>query len=653
MSSIVKMMRRQLAGVVALALIAATFVVVRLPTSSAAELEELASSYGFEPKSIALPSGLPQQTIRRVNQDYRHIDAWISSVGASVAMNDLDGDGLANDLCLTDPRVDEVIVTPVPDERSDRYEPFVLDPGDLPMNDVMAPMGCVPGDFNEDGRLDLLVYLWGRTPILYLADPDATVLGPEAYRATEMVPGRQGEVYDGPQWNTNTVAVDDFDGDGHLDVFVGNYFPHGPVLDDSISGGVQMNHSMSQAFNGGEDYFLRWTGVTGGDEPEVTFELLEDVLPDDVSKGWALAAGANDVDGDLLPELYVGNDFGPDRLLYNRSTPGDIRFAVVEGARKPMVPKSKHVGLDSFKGMGIDFGDLDGDGMYDMFVSNITTSFGIEESHFAFVSDADDPAELRARLQSGEAPWTDESAPLGLAWSGWGWDAKIADFDNSGDLVVAQATGFVKGRTNRWPQLQELATANDQLLSNPMAWPRITEGDDLAGDQHMAFFVKNDDGRYVDLSHELGLAIPVPTRGIATGDSDGDGLLDFAIARQWDEPLFYQNTSPSEDAFLGLRLTHDAEPSPGDLAAPGSPVVGAQIAVTREDGRRFITRVDGGSGHSGKRSHEAHIGLGSGVTGPLDVNLKWRDRTGQVREENLRLEPGWHSLQLGTTTQER
>jgi hypothetical protein len=147
------------------------FFVARLPAVPASEKADVASRYAFTPMSIALPGGYRQQTIRRVNQDYRQINAWISSVGAGIAMNDLDGDGLANDLCVTDPRIDQVVVTPVPGARSNRYAPFALSNGSLPMNAAMAPMGCVPGDFNEDGRMDLLVYMWGRTPIVHLARP--------------------------------------------------------------------------------------------------------------------------------------------------------------------------------------------------------------------------------------------------------------------------------------------------------------------------------------------------------------------------------------------------------------------------------------------------------------------------------------------------
>jgi hypothetical protein len=57
-----------------------------------------------------------------------------------------------------------------------------------------------------------------------------------------------------------------------------------------------------------------------------------------------LALGAADLDGDLMPELYFANDFGPDRLLHNRSTPGHLNFALLEGERKFTTPSSKVLG---------------------------------------------------------------------------------------------------------------------------------------------------------------------------------------------------------------------------------------------------------------------------------------------------------------------
>lgn len=645
-------LRRQVPAFAALVLVAAAFLVARPPASSADTVAQLAKGYGFEPMSIALPGGYTQQTVRKVNQKYKHIDWWISSVGAGVALNDLDGDGLANDICLSDPRTDQVYVAPAPGRGQDRYAPFALTAGTLPTTDTMAPMGCQPGDFNEDGRVDLLVYLWGRTPILHLAKADAKGLSASAYQAVELVPGVGTRTYTGPQWNTNSVTYADFDGDGHADIFIGNYFPDGPILDPSKNGGVVMNDSMSHGLNGGTDHVFRFTGGTAGAAPTASFQRLDDAIPDEASRGWALGSSATDLDGDSLPELYIAHDFGPDRLLYNRSTPGHVSFALVTGSHGPLTPKSKVVGHDSFKGMGVDFGDIDGDGLYDMFVSNITTSFGIEESHFAYVSDAKDTADVRRSLQRGHAPFEDKSAPLNVAWSGWGWDVKIDDFNNSGNPVIAQSTGFVRGEVNRWPVLQELATANDELLRHPEAWPNVGEGDDVAGHQHLAFFARGADGKFTELAKALGIAVPVPTRGIASGDTDGDGLLDFVVARQWDAPVFYHNTSPATGAYLDLKLLKDIPVAAGSLPGAGTASIGAEVTVTTPDGRTFVNRVDGGSGHAGKRSTNVHIGLGT-VSGPVRVRLQWRDTAGTVHQQTLQTTPGAHTLVLGSTAQEK
>jgi len=634
----------------AVVIIFALYGFTQLPQLSENERDLIASRFSFT--NTPLPE-LPQadtRSVRDVHPDLESISAWISSVGASVALNDLDGDGLANDLCYVNTRSDQVIVAPVPGT-PERYEAFALTPGPLPYDPAtMAPMGCLPGDFNEDGLIDILVYYWGRTPIGFLrprvGQTNGETLSGQSYLPLEIVPQNE-------RWFTNAATVADLDGDGHADLIIGNYFQDGAqILDAAAEGEANMQHSMSRAYNAGRNRLLLWTGASAGTQPSVQFKEMGHGLDETVAHGWTLALGAADLDGDLLPEIYFANDFGPDRLLHNRSQPGQLQFEPLTGEKRFLTPASKTLGRDSFKGMGTDFGDLNGDGFLDIYVSNIAAEYSLEESHFLFIN----TGELE-RMADGVAPYIDQSEQLGLSRSGWGWEARLGDFDNDGILEAVQATGFVKGEVNRWPELHELAMGNDELLRFPFSWPRFQPGDDLSGYQHNPFFVRASDGRYYDLAAELGLDTPQVSRGIATADVDGDGDLDFAVANQWEPSAFYRNDCPDCGAFLGLHLrlppgqpdetitlSRAGHPSAG---TPGRPAIGATAIVYHPDGGRLIGQVDGGNGHSGARSPDLHFGLGNldSLTS-LQVDLHWRDSTGATHQETLHLSPGWHTILL-------
>jgi hypothetical protein len=643
-------------GLSAIALIVAMFFAVNLPVAKAAGAGQVAAQYKFDEMPIAMPPGYhPTQTIRQVNPAYQHIAAWISSVGASIALTDLDGKGLDDAMCIVDTRTNDVIVTYAPTAPpAARFTPFVLNPAPLPMDSAMAPMGCAPGDFNGDGRMDLLVYYWGRTPILFLARSNAVGLSASTYQPTELVPEVSVDgKYHGPRWNTNAVNIADFSGDGHPDILVGNYFPDSDVLDPHGQDNVQMNYSMSDAKNSGGDHVLHWFSATSGPTPTAHYVEQPDAIPYSASTGWTLAVSSADLTGDGLPDVYIANDFGPDHLLYNISTPGNIRFKEAIGQRTPITPKSFVLGRDSFKGMGVDFGDLSANGKFDMVVSNITTAYGLEESNFVWMNQAKSDAEMQQDLASGVAPFTQDAEQQGMAWTGWGWDVKMGDFLNNGNLEVVQADGFIKGKINRWPWLQEMAMTNDDVYTNPASWPLVEPGDDIAGSQTLAFYAKGSDGRYVNVGKELGLAVPTPTRGIATADTRADGALDFAVARQWGPPAFYANDAPHRGSYLGLELYRpSADGAAGQgLEGIGSPAYGSTVQISTPGGHTQISQLDGGGGHSGKRSFEVYFGLGT-YNGPVSAQLRWRDVNGQLHRQALELTPGTHSFLLNSTAQE-
>jgi hypothetical protein len=646
--------RRWVPGLAAVALAAGCFLIAS-HGRAAASPDEIAQ-YRFTPMPIAFPAGYdaqPMRAVRTVNPAYQKLRSWISSVGAGVALNDLTGHGRSDALCIVDTRTDDVVVTYAPTARpADRFTPFVLDAGPLPMDDTMAPMGCTPGDFNGDGRMDLLVTYWGRVPILFLARAGATTLSNAAYRPQELLPQASPDGrYHGPRWNTNAVAVADFDGDGHPDVYVGNYFPDSDVLDPHGLDNVQMNGSMSSARNGGGNRVLRWYSATTGAEPTARYVEDAAAVPYAAATGWTLAVSSADLTGSGRPDVYVANDFGPDHLLHNVSTPGRIRFTVATGSRTPTTPKSFALGHDSFKGMGVDFGDIDRSGRFDMVVSNITTAWGLQESNFLWRNTAADGAAAGADLDRGVAPFEQQAREFGLAWTGWGWDVKFGDFRNSGDLDVVQADGFVKGSIDRWPWLQEVAMSNDNLLSDPSMWLHVRPGDDIAGNQALAFYARGTEGTYRNISDTLGLAVHTPTRGVATADTTGDGALDLAVARQWGPPAFYRNDTPDRGNYLDLRLLRPATGETGGLRAAGTPAYGATARVSTADGRTQLLQLDGGSGHSGKRSFEIHAGLGRDP-GPVRVDLQWRDNGGAMHRSTQRLAAGSHTLLLDSSAQE-
>ncbi|HEX8082043.1 MAG TPA: CRTAC1 family protein [Jatrophihabitans sp.] len=651
-----KRLRRLIPGALAV-VVSATLYVAANNAVAVSGARETATHYKFQELPIALPPGYndqPMSTIREVNPAFHKIRSWISAVGAGIAINDVTGHGRANGMCIVDTRTNDVIVTYTPTApAADRFTPFTLDPAPLPYDNTMAPTGCAAGDFTGSGRMGFLVTYWGRTPILFLPKSTAKSPSPSAYVPQELVPSQSLDGrYHGARWNTDAAYIADLDGSGHPSIIIGNYFPDSDVLDPNGLKNVVMPNSLSTGNNAGGSHVLRWHSATSGPNPSAQYIEEEGAIPFQISTGWTLAISGADLTGDGLPEAYIANDFGHGHLLYNRSTRGHIKFTEAKGVRTPMTPKSFVVGDGSFKGMGVDFADLDGRGKFDFLVSNINVAWGLEESNLIFINEAKSNADMTEKLSKNIAPFTQKAQEYGLAWTGWCWDVKTGDFLNNGKQEVIQTTGFVKGHTNRWNWLQEAATANDNLLSNPAMWPNFQPGDDISGNEALAFYARNSSNTYVNISKELGLAVPIPTRAIATGDTTGTGTLDFAVARQWGPPAFYANMSPNRGNMLGLKLyrpsTTPADAGKG-LQGIGTPAYGATVRITTPQGTQ-ISQLDGGGGHVGFRSFDVHFGLGS-YSGPVSVDIQWRDIEGGLQQQKLSLEPGVHTLMLTNDAQ--
>ena len=176
--------------------------------------------------------------------------------------------------------------------------------------------------------------------------------------------------------------------------------------------------------------------------------------------GWTLDLGHADADWDGDEDLYVAADFGSDRFFRND---GDGTFT--DATREA-------IGIDTKKGMNADWGDFDNDGLFDVFVTNITDEY-MREGNFLWQND-------------GDGTFSDVARETGTWDTGWGWAGKFFDADNDGWLDLYVVNGWVSaGEGNYVLDIFELILERDPDLSDARKWPPMGDKS-LSGYQHDA-----------------------------------------------------------------------------------------------------------------------------------------------------------------------
>ncbi|MCH8965096.1 MAG: VCBS repeat-containing protein [Planctomycetes bacterium] len=509
-----------------------------------------------------------------------NIMSWVCSVGAAAAAGDYNNDGWI-DLYVTN-------------SRKGKPNYLYRNNGDGTFTDIAGPAGvadlngdsgvsmdCVWADYDNDGWIDLYVVRWGRD-VLFRNNGDGTFsdVTERCFRQPDGSPGT-------PWANGNAVVFFDYNLDGRLDLYVGNYFRDVDLW--HLKSTRIMHDDFEKSRNGGTNFLYRQDA--DGRFSEVASSMgVED-------PGWTLAVGSADINNDGWPDLYCADDFGPDQLFLNRS--GMAGFANVSQSA---------IGPDSKKGMNVDFGDFDNDGWLDIYVSNITTAEYLQEGNMLWHNNGLD--------SEGTLTFTDVSLETGTYDGGWGWGAKFFDYDNDGDLDLVAANGFISGADgDYWYDLASW-TVLDTDPADARNWPTIGDRS-FSGYESLRLFRNEGMYFFTERARELGLQSLRDGRGVVCFDYDNDGDVDVFVANQDQQPHLYANKAVPENHWLLVALQADAS------TGVNRDGIGTRVTVVTSGGTQIRER-DGGNGYGGQSDPRLHFGLGSDDSVAL-LEVRWPD----------------------------
>jgi enediyne biosynthesis protein E4 len=308
----------------------------RAPASAPAEPR---NQYGFRLTESAQTAG-----IRFVHEGptldpkLAHIMPQVASMGAGVSVVDVDADGWP-DLYVTNSG--EGSKNHLYRNRGDgTFEDIAerLGIADLNHSDTGVSMGAVWGDYDNDGYEDLLLYRWGKPELFHNN-------GGRSFTSVSASAGL-------PAWaNINSAIWFDYDRDGRLDFFMGGYYPERVNL-WKLADTKIMPESFEYARNGGRKYLFHNLGNGRFEEVSEQVGLS--------SRRWALAAVAADLRGSGYPDLFIANDYGVSELFLN------------DGGRFREVGREAGVGYAPKSGMNASVGDVMNAGRFGVYVSNIS-----------------------------------------------------------------------------------------------------------------------------------------------------------------------------------------------------------------------------------------------------------------------------------------
>lgn len=409
-------------------------------------------------------------------------------------------------------------------------------------------IGCAVGDFDGDGSLDLFVTGFNGC-LLYRNNGDGTFS--DVTRAAGIPQTRFG----------SSAAFLDYDGDGRLDLLVCEYVAY-RLGDDGrcLSPRGERDYCRPDAYGPARSRLYR--NVGSGRFRDVTETAG---LTRSYSKALGVVVGDVDLDGD--PDIYLACDLTPNLLYINQ---GDGTFKEEAVPRNCALSESGQ----ALSGMGVDMGDVDGDGLPELWVTNY---WGETNNLYRNIGNG-------LFTEAGPACGVGQRNERQVCWG-----TGLRDFNNDG-----------------W---RDLFISNGHALLHP---EEATPGADRV--QTDQLFLNLGGGRFQEVSHAAGPWFETARvgRGAAFGDVDNDGDLEILLVPNEGPAALLINEGGNRGNWLSLRLRGRKSNRDG---------IGAQVKVVVGE---WIWRDEVRSAYSYCSASDlrAHVGLGEAARADR-VEIRW------------------------------
>ncbi len=358
--------------------------------------------------------------------------------------------------------------------------------------------GCAIGDYDGDGRLDILLIGYRCLSLLRNLDGRRFV---DVTKQSGLDPGNHNH------WGSSAGFMD-LDGSGRMAMVILNYVIFGPK-EPQYCEFVPGVRSGCPPLSYKPEFAEMWRNEGKGRFSDITSSCgFTNLAGGKITHGKGLVIAFTDYDNDGLLDFYIGNDGTPAELMHNT---GHFKFTN-EGLTLGV---AMGVNNQAQASMGADWADYNRDGRLDLVNSAFSNEpyslYKNNGSYFENVS-----------TQVGIAEPTRK--PLGFG-------AKFLDMDNDGYPDIVFANGHVYDSVNR---VDPASTFRQSTL-----------------------LFRNREGKAFDnISAAAGkdIARPIVGRGLAPADFDNDGRMDILIVDYEGAPLLLHNTSKTTGHWVELKL---------------------------------------------------------------------------------------------------